>query len=753
MTVLLSVLTPAVAGPPAHSPASGVRVRHGTGAAIEHDPLKVVIDRLAPSVVPAHGDVTVSGRIRNRSGQTWTDLTVYLLTSAEPMTTTAALEAAVDGDPHEQVGNRIVEPGLYRRVSDLAPRQTTRFLLSVPRSQLGISGDPGVYWLGVQVLGTSDEGRIDGADGRARTFLPLVPPSNPGTRLALGMQLRAHVVRSADGRLAQPDEWASMVSGPGRLERLLDLSESSDYPLTWVVDPAVVQAVRSLAAGNPPLQLGAEGGAQGGAQGGKDGEAVRGAAGGASATPGGTSPEPGTAEASAADWLAQFAAGTANRPVLTLPYGDLDVSAAVDVGLPDLVSSAISTSRRFFADSSVDSSPVVVPNDGYLAPQALAVLPRSVGLVLGSGALEAAGGPGPLVRAGGGRVLVAPTNHDVQGPHPGDERLALAVRQRLLADAALHALSNARDEPLVLLLPTGWNPGDAWRRSAFFRGLDVPWLTGVRITDVLDGPAPRRPRVRPGELDYPAEFAASELPAETLQSSASLIAGSSTLSQVLGEAPASGATGRVTGGASASGATAGSTGGSATRGTATVGEAIERQALEISSVWSRFFPGVAAARGRAAQAKVGAWLGRITVRGPSFVLVSSETGTFQVTLVNGLDQPVTVGLRPTVVGGGLRVSAPGPVRLPPHGRGAMRIQVTARGIGVHEVTLQPVTASGTALGRPDTFTVRSSRVGAILWLVMAVGAVLLFGTIAFRVARRIRQRRRTHGPLLKQGAT
>jgi hypothetical protein len=77
--------------------------------------------------------------------------------------------------------------------------------------------------------------------------------------------------------------------------------------------------------------------------------------------------------------------------------------------------------------------------------------------------------------------------------------------------------------------------------------------------------------------------------------------------------------------------------------------------------------------------------------------------------------------------------------------------VTASGIGVHEVTLQPVTTSGTALGQPDTLSVRSSRVGEILWLVMAVGAGLLFAAIAFRIGRRIRQRRRTHGPLLQRG--
>jgi hypothetical protein len=243
---------------------------------------------------------------------------------------------------------------------------------------------------------------------------------------------------------------------------------------------------------------------------------------------------------------------------------------------------------------------------------------------------------------------------------------------------------------------------------------------------VLNGPVPRLPRVSGDDVAYPDDAAEDELPLATLRATQSLLRGTATLAQVL-------------------------TGGTGNAGADSADQALRRQALEVSSVWSRFFPGLAADRAQAARDLVGTWLGRITVSGPSFVVVSSETGTFQVTLLNGLDQPVMIGLRPRVVGGGLQVSAPAPVRLPAHGRGAMQIQVRARGIGVHQVTLQPVTTSGTAVGRPELLSVRSSRIGAILWIVMAVGATLLFAAIAFRIWRRIRQRRRTHGPLLKRG--
>ncbi|CAA9321442.1 MAG: hypothetical protein AVDCRST_MAG34-1463 [uncultured Nocardioidaceae bacterium] len=702
------------------------------------EPLKLVIEELTPSVVPTRGRVTVSGFIRNRSADRWTDLSVYLFTSADPMTSRDEVAAGVASDPRTQVGDRIVAPGTFVEVPDLDPGASTDFRLSVPRDQLGISGEPGVYWLGVHVLGTSSEGRLEGADGRARTFLPLVPSRNQGTRLALGLQLRDHVVRGGDGALAFPENWAERLTRSGRLRRLVELGSSTTVPFTWLIDPAVLEAVRSMARGNPPLQLGQEpDGEDGGdvppddtGDGTGDGTGES-ATDGTSADTTTTSPSGATVEADATAWLARFDAATAGRPVLGLPYGDLDLSAAVGQGLPGLVTAALDLSSTLLRDTALEAEPVVVPPDGALDPAALELLDPDVGILLGNGAVRphTAGGGPVLDREDGGRVLVAPTSAEVEGPGPGSTRSAIAVRQRLLADAALQALSGRRDQPLVRLLPAVWDPGPAWRRADFFRGLDVPWLTGVRLTDLLASPGPRpgsgsepaSPVVSQADLVYPPESAEAELPAGTLLATQSLVDEGLTLEEVLTD-------------------------------TSTVDDQLTRQALEASSVWSRFHPGLAEERARAATSRVRSWLSRVEVTSPSFVTMSSENGTFQVTLVNGLDETVTVGLRTTVTGEGLRITTPAAVQLPPDGRVSLRIRATASDIGVHAVTLQPVSPTGTAVGAPARLSVRSSQVGAILWIAMAVGAALLFSAIAVRIWRRIRQRRRTHGPLLKPGA-
>jgi hypothetical protein len=80
----------------------------------------------------------------------------------------------------------------------------------------------------------------------------------------------------------------------------------------------------------------------------------------------------------------------------------------------------------------------------------------------------------------------------------------------------------------------------------------------------------------------------------------------------------------------------------------------------------------------------------------------------------------------------------------------MRIDARSTDIGVHLVTLQPVSTEGSPLGEPTRVSIRSSRVGFILWIVMGVGGTALFVAIGLRIWRRVRRRRRTHGPVLRR---
>ena len=87
---------------------------------------------------------------------------------------------------------------------------------------------PGVYWFGVHALGESAEGRDQTADGRARTFLPLVPEARTGQEpTAIVIPLRHQLVYTDDGSLDDLAGWTQTLSQGGRLRSLVDFGASS----------------------------------------------------------------------------------------------------------------------------------------------------------------------------------------------------------------------------------------------------------------------------------------------------------------------------------------------------------------------------------------------------------------------------------------------------------------------------------------------------------------------------------------------
>jgi hypothetical protein len=180
----------------------------------------------------------------------------------------------------------------------------------------------------------------------------------------------------------------------------------------------------------------------------------------------------------------------------------------------------------------------------------------------------------------------------------------------------------------------------------------------------------------------------------------------------------------------------------------TVDDTLARVAMLGSSTSARGDADLARARTESTTGYVRSQLARVRIEGPQFVMMSGESGPIQVTLVNDLDQPVTVGLRMTTPGSNLRITPVDPVRLGPGRRTSLRLAVSADDIGVHAVTLATTDPGGTPLGSQTQLSVRTSHVSTVIWVVMGIGAALLFLAVAVRLFRRIRRRQATHGPLL-----
>jgi len=183
----------------------------------------------------------------------------------------------------------------------------------------------------------------------------------------------------------------------------------------------------------------------------------------------------------------------------------------------------------------------------------------------------------------------------------------------------------------------------------------------------------------------------------------------------------------------------------------TVDDELSRTAMLASSDDARRNPDLA--RGRASQTidYVRSQMAQVRVEGPPFVMMSGESGPIQVTLVNDLEQPVRVGLQVATPGSNLRIDPVDPVTLGPGRRTSIRLKVASDDIGVHAVTLTATDSQGHPLGSQSQFSVRTSHVSTVIWVVMAIGGGLLLLAILVRLFRRVRRRRATHGPLLSRG--
>jgi hypothetical protein len=684
-------------------------------------PLAVTIDQLTPSTIPEKGMVRVSGTITNNDTVPWSTINVYSFISDEPLTTPDQLSEAAATPEDAVVGVRIADEQHKDTIAELAPGDHATYSLSIPRRLLH-ADTPGVYWFGVHALGEGPDGRDLAADGRARTFLPMVPPARPGQELtAVVIPLRHQLVYTDDGSLDDLASWTQTLSQGGRLRSLVDFGASSgDRTVNWVVDRGLMDAVRRLADGNPPrslapnLEVGQE-----------DGEDEAPADPSASTTPTEAPSETPTAEAETAPdnpldldeldpvvqaaaqaakaWLARL--GEAMRPedqVLALPYGDVDVAAAATHD-PQLYERAVARAGTTLPGFDVTTSPVLSSPSGYLTGPAIRNAVPGSTILLTDAMFEA---PAPaLANTEGHNVVVTSTAAGEGGPGPGSQMSITAMRQRLLSEAAVRFLRGGQ-EPLTMVVPHDWNPSDGG--GAFFSGLDAAWLDLTSVQAVSQSGTPTA--VDGESLRYPKWQQAAELDQPNFDSANELMRSGVSLQNLL-------------------------TLNNVVSGTVT------DQALGTVSYYARTRPIENRASADGSRVWIESRLRRVHIEAPRAVTLSSSSGRFQATVANDLDQPVTVTIDARA---DERLTIDGPARIEVAANRRVAVLLTARTNenGIHEVTLVVADKRGTPLGATTGLTVRSAQVSNVIWLFVGIGCALLFGAIGVRLFRRVRNARR-----------
>lgn len=709
--MLAATTAAALLGVPLAAPAEAGRPRN---ARAESEPLIVHLDSLSPAALTDDDrPLRITGTVTNQSAEPWTGVNLYAFRSTTPIVDATSLAASATIDPAEYVGDRIVEPGTYDTLDLLQPGQTAGFSIKVPRDLLGIV-EPGAYWIGVHAIGDSSVPRDEFADGRARTFIPYVAPTEETLDTAIVVPVRDQVRHTANGRVSGVRRWSASLGDGGRLDAVLDAGESSGgAAISWLVDPAVLATVARLAAGNPPRSLAPDPALVEAEQ---DGEAED----GQGAEPPAETPVPGgaplgpTAPADeqlsddklavaqvAQAWLDRFSALVAGQTVLALPYGDLDVSAAATHG-PAFYSDAVARAAEVMGALGIAHTPVLAPPEGLISPDALqAATPDSTVLLGDTSFAVPPDAPQSMVRLLGHKVVVTSSGAASGGPGPTSADDPLALRQRLLSEAALRLYAGST-APVVLVLPDDWYPQEP---ADLFTALDLPWLRPVPLADISSRPAVG---LDAGDLSYTDEDADSELGASNFSAAQALRQQAAVMDGVL-------------------------------TNPSLVRQHANDEALATLSVRQRPRAIAAAASARAGAGHLDDQLADIDVVTPSSVTLSSEDGTLGATVVNGLDQPVTVMVE-AMGDGALEVADSDVLRLAPGARSRLLLDVSASRLGIHQVRLVVTDQDGTPLGGSASLPVRAAQVSAIIWYILVFGAVLLFGTIAVRVVRQVRAR-------------
>ena len=691
------------------------------GAAVAHDrahrPVQtppdtssISIDNVIPGTIPAKGAVVITGTLYNGSGKTWHHLSVLPQMSQYPIASTSDLanDAVLDS---AQV--TLSEPSLDlgQALNDLAPGKSVRFSLRIPRAKMGISGAAGPYWLGVAPIG--DE--LQSTSLTARTFLPLLPKANKRARVnvALVVPLRETPLRTPTGVLAGASGFATDLSSRGRLGRIAEFGvQAASRPLTWLVDPALLDLADDTASGTTAYPIGPQGTAL------PQPAPLPAASGSATSTstptssPSSTatgSPTAGPTSAAAAAelaareaaqaWLGSVTPMLKSSATYALPYADTAVAPLVATGHASLLTAAVDQSTESMTARGITTSQTgIAPTTGALSQREWSALPPGETVFLGTSATTSS-------MESDGRTLFVASSPSQGGPGPTSQESALNLRQRVLAEASL-TIGSASTTSLTVVLPAHWDPGSEAGIRSFFPQLTRSWLAFTELPAPSSGKASlshTQPRASTKEL------AAIRAALQLHVSAARLI------------------------GALAPAVKAGTP--LARQLAATVFSTVSYDASDMPVRY----------RVNATQTAVGLdkLLKSVRVEGSEFVTLSGSSGVITVALHNGLNQPIRVGLRQIdrERGSTVTVSPIAAVTLDPGERSTLRVNLSAQRVSVQEVTLTAVTAQGVPFGTPLTFTLRSSPVGAVVWAITIAVALVLAVLVYRRVRRRVRLRR------------
>ncbi|AXT86453.1 hypothetical protein C6I20_15575 [Aeromicrobium sp. A1-2] len=656
-------------------------------AADKNPDLKVSIQSLSPSRLAVGKKVTMTGTVTNRDDHAWVDMQAYLVIPTVPFTTRAQILAAIDNG-NSYTGTRVVEPGTFDDMGDLAPGQTRSFTIKVPYDDLAVSGAEGVYPVGVQILATDTDGaRSINALGRATTFLPLLTSTKAPVPTSIVWPFLMPDRRGKDGDYEDPAGLLKAIAPQGRLRNLLDLATSTSGNATTVlVDPALLVGVDDLA-NDRHVPAGVEI----------------------------TDQQRSEAELFEQDLLAFARARSTwiidfDRPDLLALSQNSDLKAPLSEAIQRATDAALTkfqlSGRRVSWPTSqgvtsgllsdlrgAGDSPVIVTRE------ALSGWDRRQGSVV---QYTTPNGPVPLF-----------VDDELDADVPGLDSVT-TLRQRILSEAALAALQRTIDPQsradAITMVDPGWDPGPNWSEGKLSEAFSTPFTIAASLDSVLTR------SLTSYQGSVPKSAKATPLDRSTLVAASDILAKGSALSSLVPQRDS-------------------------------VDDSLARDVAGILGVRWRKDPEEATSIANELARRAGSQLRKITIDGPQLVTLSSSKGGFPVTIRNDTDEEIRVGVSIDSSNPALRIPAVAPVDIGAGERRTLTVDIDLGHQSTTSLTARLVSADGEPIGTAAEFNVRSSHIGAVLWIAMALAGLFVLVALARRFTR---HRTRNRGRIVSE---
>lgn len=631
----------------------------------------------------------LAGTLTNHSADDLAGAAVTAAVSQSPLTTWPEFEAL--GRQELETFTRSVDLGNVEVAEDLAAGAASPWTANLPAANLGFDA-PGAYLLELSFTYASPLRTT-----RMQTIVPWVPPldsRDSAVKVLWLWPVSDWPNRDADSTFLN-DETIKELAPGGRLGRVIAGAARNPAAVSWVIDPQVPAS--ASVASRPHSVVGVDGGV-----------------------------EQRAADPAAQSWLDELRRSTSNAQTYPMPYGHPDVVGLMSADLSQDVTWATTA-------ASVELESFLGPTAGRtlgwsvswpVTRQALDLFQvsgiRSV--VTGSDGLA---NPEPEVLNRGGllryqaeagemNLLVAdsrmtqlvstarwPTPNP-SGPYPAG---GIGQRQAFLGVTAALWASGATEQPLIVAPTATWDPGPTLNNIVDSLQRSRSWLRPVTVDDVVAAgqPSISNPWSDTAQTDrYPglgrAYFARISDAQDALDVLSSILPDDSPLA------------------------------------------ASYRQALlrTASANWANKRSEARSLLTRVTE-ELSATMGQVRVLSQAALATGSNDVDIPITIANGLDTPVRVGVTLTSDTPVRLVADPVPVMTVPAQRTVtVSAPVQVLGAGDLQVSAQLVTPNGEPLGDSTTFEIRSAAYAQAAAWVVGIAFVLLALLLVLNSIRRRR---------------